>query len=336
MVDANLVLTIAAELLLIAVGGFWAGKLFHILLVRLLHRFTLATRSHLDDVVLQYTETPLKIVSVMLFVFFFSGLFENLSFVNRTLSTYSLGILVLLASYLLAETVGALLRWYYREGLTKKQASVDFSLIPVLRKISRVVIVFAGLMAALAIVGVDVTGVLTVTSVVALILGLASQETLSNFFAGLALQLDRPYQYGNFLRLPSGEVVKLQKIGIRSTKLEDLNGNDVVISNSEFAKFRITNLSKPSPGFNYSLALEADRNVDLDRFEAFVLQAIRDSPMADLKKRDSAFRVEKIGRESVIVSVDFWVSDYNTFLKAKDQLNREFLAYLNKPESKNK
>jgi hypothetical protein len=83
---------------------------------------------------------------------------------------------------------------------------------------------------------------LALTGVVGIILGLASQESLANIFAGLALQMDRPYAYGDYLRLPSGEIVRLRKIGIRSTKLVDSHGNEIISSNSEFAKLRVTKI----------------------------------------------------------------------------------------------
>ena len=105
------------------------------------------------------------------------------------------------------------------------------------------------------------------SGVAGLVLGLASQETLANLFAGLALQIDRPYKYGDCIRLPTGEVAIVRKIGMRSTKLEELGKGVVVVSNSEFAKMRITNYSAGDGAKGYSVSADVPLETDFAALE---------------------------------------------------------------------
>jgi small-conductance mechanosensitive channel len=74
---------------------------------------------------------------------------------------------------------------------------------------------------------------------------MALQETLSNFFAGLYLLADRPIRAGDFIQLDSGQQGYVLRVGWRSTSIQSLEKNLVVVPNSTLAKAVITNFSHP-------------------------------------------------------------------------------------------
>jgi len=90
-------------------------------------------------------------------------------------------------------------------------------------------------------------GTLIATSgVFAIILGLALQSTLSDVFSGLALNLSKPYEVGDWIVLHDGIEGRVIETNWRATHL--LNGSNdlVVLPNSNLAKAQLTNLSSPS------------------------------------------------------------------------------------------
>ncbi|MFH0955579.1 MAG: mechanosensitive ion channel family protein [Candidatus Micrarchaeota archaeon] len=329
MVDVFSLAVIALEVLLIGFVGFWVGKGVHFVVLRLSKKMTLSTKTKLDDYVVEYLGNPLKLVFVVLSVFAVSHFVENLAGISTALQKYSFAILVIVASYVIAELVGAILRWYYFKVQQEGGTLSDVALIPVVRKVSRVLIVAFGILAAMSMVGLDVTGLLALTSIVALLLGLASQETLANFFAGIALQLDQPYQYDNYLRFSSGEVARLKKIGLRSARLEDLDGNEMAISNSEFAKQRIVNLSKPEPGFKHHMVVDVPLRVDVAELEKFVLKSLESIPEGGVGKK-GFFSVKKVLHDHYSVSLEFWVSNYSALNPSVSYLNRKILEFVQK------
>ncbi|WOS66525.1 mechanosensitive ion channel family protein [Sinorhizobium fredii] len=89
-------------------------------------------------------------------------------------------------------------------------------------------------------------GALTTTSgVVAIILGLALQNTLSDLFSGVALTLGRPFAIGDWIQLDDGTEGRVVENNWRSTHLLTLANNVVVLPNSVLAKVGLTNLSRP-------------------------------------------------------------------------------------------
>ncbi|MFH1750722.1 MAG: mechanosensitive ion channel family protein [Candidatus Micrarchaeota archaeon] len=318
------------EVLAIAIGGFLAGRLIYGIVAAVSRRLISGTKVRIDDILIRYIQAPIEAITTIISIYVFSGMTQDLQFIQVLMAKYSLAILALVGAYVASEAAGALLRWYYLEGSQKSKIRMDLTLLPFLRKFSRIAIWFIGLVVALSTTGLDVSGILTLTSVVALILGLASQESLANIFAGLALQLDRPYTYGEYLRFATGEVAQLQKIGLRSSKLADLSGNIMVISNSEFAKQRVVNLSRPSHGFEAKFQVQLPIKADILEFEKFITKQIGTSKIQGLKADSARVLLERLDYDKAILQVSVWITHYQNFELTRDFINRKALEFLKK------
>lgn len=89
-------------------------------------------------------------------------------------------------------------------------------------------------------------GTLVATSgVVAIILGLALQNTLGDVFSGIALTLGRPFSIGDWIQLADGTEGRIVQNDWRSTQLLTPANNIVVLPNSALAKVSLTNLTRP-------------------------------------------------------------------------------------------
>ena len=91
--------------------------------------------------------------------------------------------------------------------------------------------------------GIHLTAVWTTLGVGSVAVALALQDTLSNFFAGLYIMVDRPINPGDYVKLDSGQEGHVQHIGWRSTQLRTLQNNMVYLPNSTLSKAVITNYS---------------------------------------------------------------------------------------------
>src|SRR4029434_7116281 len=93
------------------------------------------------------------------------------------------------------------------------------------------------------------------SGVLAIILGLALQSTLSDVFSGIALNLGKPYGIGDWVILTNGIECTVIETNWRATHL--LNGaNDlVIVPNSDLAKARLINLSSPERSHGVTLTV---------------------------------------------------------------------------------
>jgi len=89
-------------------------------------------------------------------------------------------------------------------------------------------------------------GTLVATSgVVAIIVGLALQNTLSDVFSGIALTLGKPFSIGDWINLADGTEGRVVQNDWRSTQILTPAHNIVVLPNSTLAKIGLTNLTRP-------------------------------------------------------------------------------------------
>jgi small-conductance mechanosensitive channel/CRP-like cAMP-binding protein len=90
-------------------------------------------------------------------------------------------------------------------------------------------------------------GTLIATSgVFAIILGLALQSTLADVFSGIALNLSKPYDVGDWIVLSDGTEGRVIETNWRATHLLNASNDLVVLPNSNLAKAQLTNLSSPN------------------------------------------------------------------------------------------
>lgn len=120
--------------------------------------------------------------------------------------------------------------------------------------------------------GVSLAPALTALGVGSLSVALALQDTLSNFFSGVYLVIDRPIRPGDFIRLDGGAEGYVDAIGWRSTHLRTLAPSTVIVPNSTLSKAVITNFGNSNP----RLLLATTLDVALDEDPSKVETALHD------------------------------------------------------------
>ena len=96
---------------------------------------------------------------------------------------------------------------------------------------------------------VDVTRVFTASVLTTAVIGLALQDTLGNIMAGLALQLERDFEVGDWINVgdrTSMVVGRIHQVRWRATTIVTRNGDLMLIPNSTIARAMITNFNRPT------------------------------------------------------------------------------------------
>jgi MscS family membrane protein len=326
---------IIAEILGIGILGFFISKIIYSIIQKVFSLLVRRTKTTIDDYVLEAIKKPLEISTIFVSIFLIAKLFTNLNTITNILSTYLLSIVIVLIAYIVSELISALIKGYEIEQTKDPKRKMDLSILPFTRKLFRVVILLAGIAVSISIIGIDLTGIFTLTSVIALILGLASQETLANLFAGLALQLDRPFYYNDYLMFTNGDVAKLIKIGFRTTKLKDLNGNKVTISNSEFAKQKLTNLTRTYVNANIPISAELPISADVKKLEDYLkAKANEDKENNHIKEESLYVAIDKITKDAIQITIYVAIKDKEVekLKLIKDYVNRELLNFVKKKD----
>jgi small-conductance mechanosensitive channel/CRP-like cAMP-binding protein len=110
--------------------------------------------------------------------------------------------------------------------------------------------------------GVAIVGLVATSGVVAIILGLALQSTLSDVFSGIAVGLERAYKPGDLIWVEGGIEGRVLQVNWRSTQIATLHDSIAIIPNSVMAKSRLENRSAPTPTRNITVTVNADAAID--------------------------------------------------------------------------
>ncbi len=166
--------------------------------------------------------------------------------------------------------------------------------------------------------------VLATTAVGAVVIGLALQDTLGNLFAGLAIQIEKPFRVGDWVTI-GGQDGLVSEITWRATKMRTKAGNFVVVPNSVLAKDTITNYCEPTRSLRLQVEVGASYEVPPNVVKAVIREALQNAPEF-VHERAPEVLLGDFGNSSIVYRVRFWVSDFEADERAKD-LVRSLIYY---------
>lgn len=123
-----------------------------------------------------------------------------------------------------------------------------------------VIFLVAVVAAAAYVLQLPVKGLLATSGVMAIVIGLALQSTLSDVFSGIVLNTTKPYQLDDWISI-DGTEGKVVEIDWRATHLLTNKGSTVVIPNSVAAKTKVHNFSRPYELTAVSISLRVSTQV---------------------------------------------------------------------------
>jgi small-conductance mechanosensitive channel/CRP-like cAMP-binding protein len=159
---------------------------------------------------------------------------------------------------------------------------------------------------------------LTTSAVGAVVIGFALQDTLGNMFAGLAIQVEKPFRVGHWITVGSFEGL-VSEITWRATKLKTKAGNFVILPNNIISKEAITNYSDPVASTRLQVEVGASYDVPPNEVRAAITEALAEVPML-LTSPPPEVVVVDFGASAVTYRVKFWIDDYAADDRARDQV----------------
>ncbi len=172
---------------------------------------------------------------------------------------------------------------------------------------------------------VNLGALFTTSAIFGVIIGLALQDTLGNFFSGISLHADRPFQVGDVI------VVGQQKhtgvvegITWRAIKIRTFQNHVVLVSNSNAAKEAIEVC--PRENLNARLVFFSTLYTDSPAKTIHVArEAVRDADNVS-PKITPIVRIRNLGESSIEWEIKYWLEDYAKY-NDTDALVRQRVWY---------
>jgi small-conductance mechanosensitive channel len=159
----------------------------------------------------------------------------------------------------------------------------------------------------LTLPNLDVTPLVATSAVTSLVLGLALQPILSNFFAGLVISVERPFRINDWIRVGDHEG-RVVTITWRTTHLRTRDNDNLVIPNGKLADERVLNYYYPHPMHMERIKVGADYKTPPYRVRRALLEAVNGVPGA-LDKPSPDVYVLSFDENAILYELRVWTDD---------------------------
>ena len=149
---------------------------------------------------------------------------------------------------------------------------------------------------------------LTTSAVGAVVIGFALQDTLGNMFSGLAIQVEKPFRVGHWVRIGDWEGA-VAEVTWRATKLRTKQGNLVVVPNSDLSKQAITNYSEPSAPTRLFVEVGASYFNAPNQVKDAILDVLRHEPLV-LASPPPEVWLLNFADSAITYHAEFWIADF--------------------------
>lgn len=188
----------------------------------------------------------------------------------------------------------------------------------------RITVMLTVLLTVLANLGVNITAFVASLGIGGVAIALALQTILSDLFASLSIGLDKPFEVGDFI-IVDDLMGTVEYIGVKTTRLRSLSGEQLIRSNAELLKSAIHNYKRMSErrvvfkfGITYETPVEQVGQLG---------GVVRDIIQAQNPVRFDRAHFMNFGASSLDFEVVYYVlsSDFNVYMDIQQNINLELM-----------
>lgn len=200
-----------------------------------------------------------------------------------------------------------------------------------------ILVTFAGLITWVLIVGIiigkvyeqSMAALLTTSTVVIGVIGIALQKLIADFFSGIVLGLETPYALGDWLQIePNGMTGRVVEFNWRSTRILTLERTTIVVPNSHLVGNPFRNLSTPEKHFRDELRIPLAFEVTCYQAQRILLSAANQvDEIASLPRKPSV-SIAEYDERGVIWQLFYWIPDRGRRNKLRYAVHQNILRNL--------
>jgi small-conductance mechanosensitive channel len=229
-------------------------------------------------------------------------------------------LLVQLGIWLVSLTNFMIARRVKRHSVEDATATTNLSVLSVMLKVAVWAVVILLVLDNLP--GIQITSLIASLGIAGVAVGLAVQNILGDLFASLSIALDKPFVIGDFINVGdfSGTV---EKIGLKSTRVRSLSGEQLVFGNNDLLSSRIRNykrMNRRRVPFNLGVTYQTK----YDQLK-LIPEIVREVIEPHEKVTFDRAHFKEYGGSALIFEIVYYVeeSDYNLFMDIQQSINLE-------------
>lgn len=307
--------------LAVTAGCFIALLAVKRFLARRLHAFAASTSTQIDDLVVELVRRTRPHMLLLLAMYPASFVLTVPDDTQAIIGTIA-RVLVLLQLGIWGS--GAISHFFGRSlerAGVGPGASVQFSAITFIGKL---VLWSVIVLLALDNLGIDVTALITGLGIGGVAVALAMQSILGDLFASLSITLDKPFDVGDTINVDT-MTGTVENIGLKTTRVRSLSGEQIILSNSDLLKSRIRNFKRMEER-RVLLSISVTYQTPPESLE-LIPRIIREIVEGQATTRFDRSHFQGFGESALLFESVYFITnpEYATFMDIQQRVNLEIV-----------
>jgi small-conductance mechanosensitive channel len=172
----------------------------------------------------------------------------------------------------------------------------------------------------LANLGIDVTAMVAGLGIGGIAVALAAQNILGDLFASASIVLDKPFVIGDFI-IVGEDMGTVEHIGLKTTRVRSLSGEQLVFANNDLLKSRIRNFKRMNER-RAAFGIGVTYQTPAEKLAA-IPAMLREAVEAQSPTRFDRAHFKQYGDSALLFEVVYYVlsPDYNLYMDIQQAIN---------------
>jgi small-conductance mechanosensitive channel len=303
----------------------WIG---HSLFKRYLCRWAARTETNLDDEILRNVRAPIFLLAILFGLYYgLAGIASLQAYSGDFATAFTVGE-ILVVAFIITRITNVLISWY-AEQRVKREKTVSNHILFILKKALQIVVYVFALVIILGVFGQNLSGVIVGLGVGGIAIALAIQNILSDALTAFSIYFDHPFEIGDFI-VVGDYAGTVTKIGIISTRIQLLQGEELIISNKNLISTSVRNFKKlQRRRIVFTVKVTSETSVEkLKKIPEIIARIIKKTELTELDR----VHFRDFGDFSLDFEVVYYIStgDYNKYMDIQQQINYGILEEFEK------
>lgn len=287
--------------------------------IKKIKSITKHTKTKLDDLVVKI------IKSISWFFYFILSLYLAFQIIQAPLLVKRIiyYLLIISITYYVIKVIQSFIDFSAQKVILKRKAQdekFEPSIIKLLAKTLKIILWLIAIIIILQNLGYKISALVAGLGVGGVAIAFALQNVLTDIFASFSIYFDKPFQTGDYIVVgeDSGTV---KKIGLKSTRIQTLQGEELIISNKELTEQRVHNYKKMEKRrASFSFGVEYNTSAEkIRKIPAIIKNIISQKESVELNR----VHFKKFGDFSLDFEVVYYLmnSEYGKYMDVQEEIN---------------
>jgi small-conductance mechanosensitive channel len=277
------------------------------------------TKTVIDDEIIKNTKRPIYFFVIIVGFYYAVQQLTILIPHQYIIKQIFLVAEVFLVAYIITRIINVLLSWYAERIVKTRKKALSSNILRVFKNILHVFVYIFALLYLLYVSKINLSGALVGLGVTGIAIAFALQNILGDLFSAFTIYFGRPFEIGDYIII-GDDGGTVTKIGLRSTRIQLLEGEEMIISNREITSGKVRNLQK-MPRRRVEFIIRVSPNVQLKKLKK--VSSVLKETVENCKPAEfNMVHLREVGPFSYNFEVVYYLNtgDYEQYLDVHDRV----------------